>query len=166
VPLGAQEPTTATFGITSAEFWWRWSAAGGLADGHRAGWLVLLVPAGVRELEVRPWATFTPPPRPGWRPACDPVDRLVPLPEPGDRPPRAGFGGPAALEFTRRLADSWSDLTILLAVPAHHLARFDPARRAHDLWRWLEVRDELSELPEALDAIDRPDLAALLRDLS
>jgi hypothetical protein len=164
LPLAAQEPALDIFGAGSPGFRWRWSSGDGVAPGHRGGWLVLLAPAGARELHVRPWAAFAPPRGSDWLPACDPVDRRVPLPPPTTRP-RPRFPGRAALEFTRRLADSWPDLAVVLAVPAHDQARFEPGRQAQGLWQWLEARDELPGLPDALDLIGRPDLAELLREL-
>jgi hypothetical protein len=165
VPVGSQDPVLHAFGTGGPDFRWRWSTEGGVAPGHRSGWLVLLVPVGVRELRVRPSAAFAPPPGDGWLPACDPVDRVVPLPRPEEKRAPASFDGSAALKFTRRLGDSWPDLATLLAVPTHDQAGFERGREAGHLWRWLEARNELGDLPDALEEIDRPDLAKQLRDL-
>jgi len=166
IGLDPQAPEVDAYGTGGPGFSWRWSAGGGVAPGHRGGWLVLLAPAGTGEVRLRPWAAFAPPPGSGRRPGCDPVDRVVALPRPGNRRTGAQFAGRAALEFTRRLGDSWLDLATVLAVPAHARARFGTGRQAHDLWQWLEIRDELATLPDALEAIDRPDLAKLFRDLT
>ncbi|MEV4350351.1 death domain-containing protein [Actinoplanes sp. NPDC049596] len=167
IPVAAQEPALDVYGAGGPHFRWRWHSADGVAPGHRGGWLVLLAPAGARELEVRPWAAFAPPRGHYWEPACDPVDRSVPLPGPPTRRrARAGFTGRAALAFTRRLGDSWPDLAMVLAVPGPDQARFEPGRQAQALWHWLEARDELPTLPAALDDIDRPDLAKLLREFT
>jgi hypothetical protein len=62
----------------------------------------------------------------------------------------------------RRLGDSWTDLAVLFGVPAHESARFSPGDEPRHLWRWLEERDLLADLPKALVEIGRVDLAGLL----
>lgn len=65
-------------------------------------------------------------------------------------------------EFDRRLGDSWLALADYLDIPRIHRERFRPGFEAMDLRQWLSDRDRLSELPDALTAVDRRDLARLL----
>jgi nucleoside phosphorylase len=67
------------------------------------------------------------------------------------------------LDFVRRLADSWRDLADHVGIPAHETRRFSRGDEAREIWEWLDNRRRLSELPDALDAIGRPDLATTLR---
>src|SRR4051812_37039071 len=73
------------------------------------------------------------------------------------------FTPDARTEFARRLTDSWRDLANRLNIPRHEQDRFRRGEAADAIWDWLDVRKELSRLPEALDKIDRPDLAETLR---
>jgi len=84
--------------------------------------------------------------------------RLRRVPAPG----KVKFSGVVKLEVCRRL-DNWPDLVDYFEVPANQAARFPRGEQARSLWAWLEARERLDELPFALDAIGRPDLAALLR---
>jgi nucleoside phosphorylase len=71
--------------------------------------------------------------------------------------------GAVRLEVCRRLHADWRDAADVAEVPAYERARWSPGREPGELWDWLEVRDRLGELPEVLDRIGRPELAALLR---
>ncbi|MBU2668227.1 hypothetical protein KOI35_32420 [Actinoplanes bogorensis] len=157
VPLAAQDPVRVS-GLHGPDPAWRWSRAGGVTPGHREVWMVLLVPPAVREVHVRPRAAFGPPPGSDLFPVWEPVDRFVDLPR-----SRTVFPGEAALAFRRRLGDSWRDLATLVDVPSYDLARFTTGDEAGHLWRWLECRNELPYLADALDKIGRPDLAGVVR---
>jgi nucleoside phosphorylase len=70
---------------------------------------------------------------------------------------------PAKVEVVRRLTYDWQDLADYLGIPSWAVGRFRPGDEAHEVWIWLESRDRLTDLPDALDAIGRADLARLLR---
>lgn len=76
---------------------------------------------------------------------------------------RSGYSGKTKLAFCRRLGDSWRDLATWLEIPAHDQARFERGDECRALWTWLDDRGRLDELPDALDAIGRGDLADLIR---
>ncbi|MCG5446163.1 AAA family ATPase [Micromonospora sp. NIE79] len=67
------------------------------------------------------------------------------------------------LAVLRRLGDDWRSLADILGTTSHQQRQFeakdDPGR---EMWRWLEDRDRLDELPAALRQIERPDLASLM----
>jgi hypothetical protein len=73
------------------------------------------------------------------------------------------FDGAAALDFRRRLGADWVDLVTLFNIEPDKVAAFPRGGEANAIWDWLHHRGRLSELPSALEAIDRPDLAAALR---
>jgi hypothetical protein len=82
-----------------------------------------------------------------------------PAPGPGGG---VGFTGRIRLEVCRRL-DNWTDVADLFEVPAYVRARFRPGHEPGELWDYLHNRNRLGELPGALDAVGRTDLADLLR---
>lgn len=84
-------------------------------------------------------------------------------PEVRTDPPTAEFAAPAKLAVIRRLTYDWPDLADVVGVPSYETLRFRSGDEPRELWAWLESRDRLLELPEALTAIGRADLAALLR---
>ncbi|MEV0284765.1 hypothetical protein AB0H36_11675 [Kribbella sp. NPDC050820] len=69
----------------------------------------------------------------------------------------------AKIEFVRRLGTDWRDLADTLVARTDEQQRFsrasDPGRA---IWDWLSDRERLTELPDALIAIGREDLADLL----
>lgn len=68
------------------------------------------------------------------------------------------------VQFQKRLGSGWRDLADYLQVPPYQQERFESGHQARALWNWLEERGRIAELPNALDAIDRADLAGLIRD--
>lgn len=72
-----------------------------------------------------------------------------------------GYSSGVRSQFRKLLHDSWEDLADQLDIGVSDRAKFrdDPARR---LWDYLSVRGRLGELPAALGAIERNDLANLL----
>lgn len=72
---------------------------------------------------------------------------------PGDR------SGPIRVEICRRLANSWKDLADYVGVRPDERGTFEAGREPSELWDWLEFRDRLGEMPAALRAIGRSDLA-------
>lgn len=66
------------------------------------------------------------------------------------------------VEFRWRLLTDWHDLADQLGIPPHEVARFDGGEEARAIWQWLTVRNKLGDLPDALRAIGRHDLADLV----
>ena len=66
-------------------------------------------------------------------------------------------------QVLHRLTYDWPDLADVLGIPRHEVRRFRSGDEAYEVWAWLESRDRLAELPDALAGLDRPDLADLLR---
>lgn len=77
--------------------------------------------------------------------------------------PAPPYSGPAKLAFCRKLGDSWRELAIVLDIPAHDQARFAQGDEGRAIWTWLDNRDELGRLPQALADIGRDDLVEVLR---
>lgn len=96
------------------------------------------------------------------------LTRLLSPAAPEQRPtPRAvGIPGPVKREVIRRLTYDWQDLADVVGVPSYETFRFRNGDEPRDLWTWLEIRNRLPELPDALDAVGRTDLASLLRPYS
>ncbi|WP_433060529.1 hypothetical protein [Dactylosporangium sp. CS-033363] len=84
------------------------------------------------------------------------LEELVPV-----RP--APLPGKLKLQVVRQLTFDWLDLADVVGVPPHARARFPHGDEPRGLWEWLESRDRLGELPDALTAIGRADLAELIR---
>ena len=76
------------------------------------------------------------------------------------------FPGTVKLEVVRRLHYDWQDLADLFGVPPFERARFGRGDEPRALWEWLEDRERLTDLVDALDEIGRTDLADLLRQHS
>jgi tRNA A-37 threonylcarbamoyl transferase component Bud32 len=69
------------------------------------------------------------------------------------------YSGNVKLEFCNRLHEDWKKLADFLEIPASDQNRFEHGEEARAIWVWLEVRERLDELPEALRSIVRVDLA-------
>jgi nucleoside phosphorylase len=106
---------------------------------------------------VTPKATGAATERPQPRPVGKPADRAE---------KKVHYPGSVKLDIIQRLHYDWQDLADLFGVPTFARATFAPGREPRELWEWLEVRGRLGELPDALDGIHRPELAALLREQS
>ncbi len=70
--------------------------------------------------------------------------------------------GPLKVELCRRLGEDWANLAVYLDIPSDRQRSFTRGRECQDIVAWLEERDHLGELPAALEAIGRKDLAELL----
>jgi len=71
--------------------------------------------------------------------------------------------GKQKVTFSRRLGDSWLELATYLDIPDHEVQRFKKGSEGRDILTWLEQRDRVDELPEALNIIDRNDLVVILQ---
>ncbi|MDE5105908.1 MAG: hypothetical protein O4808_02140, partial [Trichodesmium sp. St17_bin3_1_1] len=70
--------------------------------------------------------------------------------------------GPIKYKFCRRLGDSHSDLALYLGIPPQDSSRWKAGSECEKILEWLENRDRLGELPEALEEIGREDLVDLI----
>ncbi len=73
------------------------------------------------------------------------------------------YAGKTKLALFRQLGDSWRDLATVIGIEDYDIRRFERGGEGREIWVWLENRRRLAELPQALDDIDRPELAELLR---
>lgn len=73
------------------------------------------------------------------------------------------FNNDGRREFLRRLGDDWQELADQVDIEHHESRRFKPGYEARGIWEWLADRKRLGELPDALVAVGREDLADALR---
>lgn len=64
--------------------------------------------------------------------------------------------------LTQRLGNSWTRLADILCIPSESQRGFPQGEEAREIWKWLEDRNSLDNLPEALRSIDRSDLVEAL----
>jgi hypothetical protein len=83
-------------------------------------------------------------------------------PAPRPRPVPLARAGKRVL--VKWLGHDWRMLADELGIPAYTQRRFGHGEEAYDIWDWLEVRGRLSDLPDALRAIDRSDLLGGMTD--
>jgi hypothetical protein len=85
--------------------------------------------------------------------------KVLPMPQ---NPREVRYSGKTKLAVCQRLGDNWRELATYFDIPAYEQARFERGDECRALWTWLENRRRLGELPQALTAIGREDLAQLL----
>ena len=56
------------------------------------------------------------------------------------------------------MGNNWEDLADYFDIPLADRARFRPGRECQDIWEWLELRQRLGGLVDALRRISREDL--------
>ena len=71
------------------------------------------------------------------------------------------FSGKTKIAFCKRLGHDWKPLADYFDIEPAAQARFTVGDEGRDLWVWLEIRNRLAELPDALSGIGRTDLEAL-----
>jgi hypothetical protein len=69
----------------------------------------------------------------------------------------------ARLEFHARLAESWLDLADYVGIRPREQNGFTRGEEPRTIWNWLSNRGQLGDLPAALTAIGREDLARVFR---
>jgi hypothetical protein len=72
------------------------------------------------------------------------------------------YSGKTKLAVCRRLGDNWQDVADYFDISAAERQGFSPGRQPQGVWEWLEERNRLAKLPEALTYIGRDDLVAEL----
>jgi nucleoside phosphorylase len=77
---------------------------------------------------------------------------------------RPHYSGKVKIRVCQRLVYDWRNLSDYFDVPDHARAQFQPGYEAQGVWQWLEMREKLGELRDALPFIGREDLVPLLED--
>ena len=72
------------------------------------------------------------------------------------------YSGKSKFRFCERLGDSWEDLAMVFEIPKLHRARFKHGFECHGIWDWIEERNKMDGLEQALIDIDREDLIQIL----
>jgi serine/threonine protein kinase len=72
----------------------------------------------------------------------------------------ASFSGKTKITLCKRLGNDWQDLADYFEIPSQ---QFEQGRECQAIWEWLEKRDKLQELHEALRFIKRDDLLSVLQ---
>lgn len=72
------------------------------------------------------------------------------------------YAGKIKIQLCRQLGIDWQDLADYFDIPAHRRAQFPQGRECQAIWQWLEERNRLYSLKEALNFLERPDLVELL----
>ena len=72
------------------------------------------------------------------------------------------YSGKIKIAFCDRLGDDWKRLADCLEIPPSDQARFHRGDEGRGIWAWLDNRERLTDLPDALEAIGRKDLAEIL----
>jgi hypothetical protein len=73
------------------------------------------------------------------------------------------YSGKSKIDFCRRLGNDWQDLADYLEIPPYRRRQFQQGHECQAIWEWLEEKDRLQELPEALKYINRDDLLSVLQ---
>ncbi|MDM8558244.1 caspase family protein [Candidatus Parabeggiatoa sp. HSG14] len=71
------------------------------------------------------------------------------------------MSGKTKIKLCQRLTN-WQDLADHLEIPTYHRRQFERGRECQGIWEWLEERQELDKLKEALDALGYQHLTKLL----
>lgn len=77
---------------------------------------------------------------------------------------RKTYNGRIKLKFCQRLGNSCYDLADFFDIPLYQRKQFLKGREAQGIWEWLQIRDKLDELEEAVKFIRRDDLLEILND--
>ena len=65
-------------------------------------------------------------------------------------------------KFCYKLGNSAQSLALYLGIPLKERKTWQPGSEGEKILEWLENRDRLGELPEALEEIEREDLVDLI----
>lgn len=73
------------------------------------------------------------------------------------------YSGKTKICMCQRLNDNWEDLADYFDIPIQDRRRFDKGRECQRIWEWLQEREKLFGLEEALKFISREDLLKCFR---
>jgi hypothetical protein len=73
----------------------------------------------------------------------------------------AQFSGKTKIAFCNHLSEDWKPLADYLEITPSEQNRFTAGNEGRNIWVWLENRGRLTELPDILSEINRPDLTQL-----
>ena len=73
------------------------------------------------------------------------------------------YSGKSKIEFCPLLGNDWQDLADYFDIPLEQRRQFEKGRECQAIWEWLEYRNKLQKLPEALEYIKREDLLSVLQ---
>lgn len=89
------------------------------------------------------------------------VSSAKPQPTKSFSPTTAQFSGKTKIAFCNRLGEDWKLLADYLEITSAEQSRFTSGDESRNIWVWLDNRGRLTELPDILSEISRPDLAQL-----
>jgi nucleoside phosphorylase len=72
------------------------------------------------------------------------------------------YSGKSKIMLSRRIGDNWRDLADYFDIPSLDRQRFKQGFECQDIWEWLEWRNKLEGLKDALTFIGREDLLEIL----
>jgi len=72
------------------------------------------------------------------------------------------YSGKAKVEFCARLGTDWKKVADFVEIPINYQDEFASGDEARAIWHWLERREELAKLPDALRYVRRDHLVGLL----
>lgn len=73
------------------------------------------------------------------------------------------FSGKHKIRLCQRLGNDWHHLADYYEIPSHERRMFTAGMECQAIWQWLEDREKINSLPQALDFISRTDLMDILR---
>jgi hypothetical protein len=76
--------------------------------------------------------------------------------------PAKAFSGATKVRVCQPLHKHWEDLADWFDIPLHHRALFGHGREPQGVWEWLEERDKITELNDALIELGLNHVASLL----
>ena len=72
------------------------------------------------------------------------------------------YSGKIKIALAKRIGEDWRDLADYFEIPRYKRDRFSKGYEMQDLWEWIEVRNKLDGLKDALVSIERPDLVDVI----
>ena len=72
------------------------------------------------------------------------------------------YSGKIKIQLCRKLGLDWQDVADYFDIPPHRRNQFHQGRECQAIWEWLEERNKLYSLKEALDFLERDNLVKLL----
>ena len=73
------------------------------------------------------------------------------------------YEGKVKIALCQRLVKDWQNLADYFDIPVDERSQFDKGRECQAIWEWLEIKQRLQELSEALIFLKRDDLLSVLQ---